>query len=195
MAFYIVLIALCYCTQTVQYSFVLAFAMNNISTGVKTIDPLDIYENMGSFPVISLPNTPLPFVDQNQYTPLQSTSQFEMNQQIQLILDLIVKFRTYTKFVDHQTIWELGEDTYFISLGDAHLFLAMCTIRQAIISTNKQVLLMTVFTKHITDQNKVFFVLGRSWRNIQTYPRAFFKYNGMNCMIVKILIPLYIYKF
>jgi len=85
----------------------------------------------------------------------------ELNQKVQLILDLIVKFRTYTQFVDHHTIWELDEDTYFISFGDAHLFSAKCTIRQAIILTNKQVPIMTVFTKHITVQNKALFSLGQ----------------------------------
>jgi len=156
-----VLIALCCCTQTVQSSLVLAFAMNTTSTGVKIMYPSDIYENMGSFPVVSMPATPLSLVNSNPYTPLQQISKLELNQKVQLILDLIVKFRTYTQFVDHHTFWELDEDTYLISFDDAHLFLAKCTIRQAIILTNKQVPIMTVLTKYITDQNKALFRLGQ----------------------------------
>ena len=67
-----VLIALCCCTQTVQPSLVLAFAMNTTSTGVKTMDSSDIYENICSFPVVSMPDTALILVSQIHVHPFST---------------------------------------------------------------------------------------------------------------------------
>jgi len=79
----------------------------------------------------------------------------------QLILDYIIKFHTYSQFLDHTKIWQIDEDTYIIRLDDPHLYLTKCTLNQAVLLTNKQIPSSTIITNNIADQNKEIFRTGQ----------------------------------
>jgi len=125
------------------------------------MDSSELYENLCSFPVVSIPATPLPHDTTNLCSPRMQRPELELQQKVQLILDFIIKFQSYNQFVDHHNIWELAEDTYLISIGEPHLFLTRCTVQQAIVLNNKQIPIMTVLTKDIADQNKAILRLGQ----------------------------------
>ena len=66
-----------------------------------------------------------------------------------------MRYNTHCQFIKHQLIWELAEDTYLINLAEPHLFLIKCTVKQAIVFTPAQILILKITTREQSDQNKV----------------------------------------
>jgi len=126
----------------------------------RVMDSSEIYENLLSFPVVSAPTRPLLKETANLCSSKFQTAEIDLQQNVQLALDLIVKYNSYNQFADHQLIWELAENTYLISFGDPYLFLMKCIVQQAIVLTNKQIHVMTITFKNIADQNKASLRIG-----------------------------------
>ena len=79
---------------------------------------------------------------------------------LRYILTLIIQYHTKTHFQDHNTIWELAEDTYLVTLSSPELVLIKCTSKQAVIYKPEQISLLKITTLDIIDQNKMIFRLG-----------------------------------
>jgi len=79
----IMFIILCYCTQTVLLPLVIGSTMISTFFDVKLMDSLELYENLPSFPVVSLPSTPLLQEAANLYSPKPQITDVDLQQKLQ----------------------------------------------------------------------------------------------------------------
>jgi len=132
---------------------VIGYTGNRTSFDLAEMDSFMLYENLCGLPVVSSIDTSFSHDVVKNSSPQTQDPTFEIQKTIQLILDYIIKFNTHSQFVDHTNIWEIGEDTYLIHLGEPHLYLTKCTLHQALILSNKQIPSTTILTRNLADQN------------------------------------------
>ena len=125
------------------------------------MDSSAIYESISCLPVVSSVETPLVQDENSIFGRKLEGPTPEGHHITQSILDYIIKFHTYSQFVDHTKIWEIDEDTYLIRFEEPHLYLTICTLHQAIILTSKQIPSSTILTSNTADQNKKIFRIGQ----------------------------------